>query len=181
MGNKRKKNRESLLARRLVVKTLRDKGAKLPGCIKDRDLAKWIENHLGLKAPDAGAAFSSPKHRIVNAARVIAGLPPRTFKAKARTAQPDKIRSFYKSYEWAAARMDALERSDGRCECCGRSKHDDVVLNVDHIRPLKTHWHLRLDPENHQVLCGQCNRGKGNRYETDWREPRLSVLLGERI
>lgn len=80
-----------------------------------------------------------------------------------------KAAQFYRSHDWKRARYDALMKSDGRCECCGRSRADGATLNVDHIKPVKKYWNLRLDLDNLQVLCGSCNAGKGNRDETDWR------------
>lgn len=41
---------------------------------------------------------------------------------------------------------------------------------VDHIKPIRKHWHLRLDSNNLQILCDDCNMGKGSRGETDWRQ-----------
>lgn len=77
--------------------------------------------------------------------------------------------SFYKTPEWKRLRYDRLEHSKGRCECCGLSAKEGATMNVDHIKPLKTHWHLRLSFDNTQVLCAGCNTGKGNRYSTQWR------------
>ena len=34
---------------------------------------------------------------------------------------------------------------------------------VDHKLPIKYYWGLRLTPSNFQLLCGHCNRTKGNR------------------
>ena len=86
-----------------------------------------------------------------------------------RYVQPAHIKAFYQSAEWKRLRYDVLVANGGRCECCGRSAKDGAVMNVDHIKPLKTHWHLRLERGNAQVLCGTCNAGKGNRDATDWR------------
>src|SRR5688500_12284037 len=62
-----------------------------------------------------------------------------------RFAQPKRNRTphdewiasaaFLKSREWERLRYEALRASDGRCELCGRGKHEGVVLNVDHIKP----------------------------------------------
>lgn len=103
-----------------------------------------------------------------------------------RPRQPkDKVAAFYKSAEWKRARYDALQANDGRCELCGQGKHEGQILNVDHIKPVRRFWKLRLEPSNLQVLCGDCNCGKGNRDDTDWREapaePSLRVLMGEAI
>lgn len=81
------------------------------------------------------------------------------------------LRRFYEGIEWRRARYQALKSSDGRCELCGAGREDGVVLNVDHIKPLRSYWHLRLTQENLQVLCHKCNHGKGNWDETDWRSP----------
>lgn len=80
-----------------------------------------------------------------------------------------KYYEFYKSPEWKRLRYDRLEKSKGKCECCGFGKKDGAKLNVDHIVPLRKDWSRRLDIKNTQVLCGSCNAGKGNRYTTDWR------------
>lgn len=81
----------------------------------------------------------------------------------------DKYTEFYKSYDWRKVRYDALKAADGKCQLCGRAKHDGIILNVDHIISLRTNWKLRADILNLQVLCHECNHGKGNRDATDWR------------
>jgi 5-methylcytosine-specific restriction endonuclease McrA len=43
--------------------------------------------------------------------------------------------------------------------------------NVDHVKPLHSHWHLRLQPGNLQTLCALCNHGKGG-MDKDWRSKR---------
>lgn len=47
------------------------------------------------------------------------------------------------------------------CSMCGR-RPPHVVLNVDHIIPLTVNWERRMDPNNLQVLCADCNQGKSN-------------------
>lgn len=76
---------------------------------------------------------------------------------------------FLQSFEWRRVRMMVLERDGARCHCCGRTAADGVKINVDHIKSRKRHPNLALDPRNLQVLCHECNHGKGNRYDTDWR------------
>lgn len=53
-----------------------------------------------------------------------------------------------------------------------RSAIDESPPCVDHIKPVRKYWHLRLDPDNLQVLCADCNRAKGNWDETDFRKNR---------
>lgn len=77
---------------------------------------------------------------------------------------------FYSSPEWRKLRVRVLEKYDCRCMMCGRSpKLHGVVLNVDHIIPRSKRPDLALVFENLQILCGACNHGKLNRYETDYR------------
>jgi len=82
---------------------------------------------------------------------------------------------FYKSWEWRTLRMETLKRLGPTCMCCGAERGDlnvageSVKICVDHIQPLATHWHLRLEPSNLQILCDECNQGKGAWDDTDWR------------
>lgn len=69
---------------------------------------------------------------------------------------------FYRSPAWLRARMVVLNRYGGRCMACGKTAVDGVQINVDHIKPRKTHRHLELHLDNLQVLCELCNAGKGN-------------------
>jgi 5-methylcytosine-specific restriction endonuclease McrA len=78
---------------------------------------------------------------------------------------------FLSTFPWRQLRMQVLIKRGNRCECCGASpmKSNEVVINVDHIKPRKTHPELALVAENLQILCGDCNHGKGNWNSTDWR------------
>lgn len=95
---------------------------------------------------------------------------------KSGTAAYSRLRAeFYGSWEWRTIRMKALKEHGARCQCCGAGRDDTamsgepVKICVDHIKPLATHWDLRLEPSNLQVLCDECNQGKGAWDETDWR------------
>ncbi len=104
-------------------------------------------------------------------------------KQKKRWAKIERSKSdkFLSSYEWRKLRYQALKLYGAKCMCCGRSPADGAVMNVDHIKPRKTHPELALDIKNLQILCGTCNHGKGNWDDTDWREPDLAVLMGEKM
>jgi 5-methylcytosine-specific restriction endonuclease McrA len=79
--------------------------------------------------------------------------------------------SFLATYEWRRVRMMALKKYGARCQCCGASPADGAVMNVDHIKPRRIFPYLALDLDNLQVLCHDCNHGKGNWDMTDWRKP----------
>lgn len=80
--------------------------------------------------------------------------------------------AFLQTPEWRRIRYDALRTNDGRCELCGRNKHqlaEGEYLNVDHIHSRKARPDLALEITNLEVLCTADNAGKGNRYSDDWR------------
>jgi 5-methylcytosine-specific restriction endonuclease McrA len=82
--------------------------------------------------------------------------------------------AFLQTSEWRRIRYDALRANDGRCELCGRNKHQLLpgeYLNVDHIQSRKSRPDLALEVTNLAVLCSDDNAGKGNRYADDWRHP----------
>ncbi len=90
----------------------------------------------------------------------------------ARQSELETADSFYRSYQWRKLRVEALEANRARygmlaCECCGMI--DVTSFHVDHIYPRSTHPDLALDPDNLQVLCDDCNIGKGTDFTTNWR------------
>lgn len=92
--------------------------------------------------------------------------PKRKEATPQKLKEPDRIDRFYRGYQWRKLRYMILQKYGRTCMACGRS---DLIIHVDHIKPLRKYWELRLDPNNLQVLCEECNHGKGNWDETDWR------------
>lgn len=86
-------------------------------------------------------------------------------------AQKDE---FYKTWDWQKLRVKTFEKFGRRCMCCGATNDSidmtgkPVQIVCDHVKPLHNYWSMRLDPENTQVLCFDCNMGKGIE-ETDYR------------
>jgi 5-methylcytosine-specific restriction endonuclease McrA len=68
---------------------------------------------------------------------------------------------FFLSKEWQDIRPIILERDLYTCQMCGTSHGS---LQIDHIKPITVDWENRLNPDNLQVLCADCNRGKSNNY-----------------
>ena len=87
-------------------------------------------------------------------------------------AGPDDGKAFYASQQWRSLRYKALKRGGGRCDLCGAVPSKDQPLHVDHIRPRSKFPALALELSNLQVLCKDCNLGKSNRDDTDWRKAR---------
>ncbi|MBN9047718.1 MAG: HNH endonuclease [Rhizobiales bacterium] len=78
-------------------------------------------------------------------------------------------RSIYTTQAWKELRYRVLAKSGQRCQCCGSSVRDGAELHVDHIKPRSLYPDLALDESNLQVLCSDCNMGKSNRDDTDFR------------
>jgi 5-methylcytosine-specific restriction endonuclease McrA len=76
---------------------------------------------------------------------------------------------FYNSSQWRALRYKVLKASKGCCELCGSGPTKEKPLHVDHIKPRSKFPDLDLDINNCQVMCFDCNMGKGNTDTTDWR------------
>lgn len=76
---------------------------------------------------------------------------------------------FLSSYAWRQLRMQAILRDGRKCACCNRTPHEHgIVIHVDHIKPRRTHPELALVLDNLQVLCEDCNHGKGNWTDMDF-------------
>lgn len=75
---------------------------------------------------------------------------------------------FYSSTAWRQLRYLALKNTGG-CQCCGAKASDGVQIHVDHIKPRSRYPELELSLSNIQVLCMDCNIGKGDWDNTDWR------------
>jgi hypothetical protein len=59
-------------------------------------------------------------------------------------------------------RYEILERDGFRCQLCGRTAQDMVVLEIDH-KISYAEGGTTEDLDNLWTLCRDCNRGKGTR------------------
>lgn len=98
-------------------------------------------------------------------------------KAKANTERRAVGRNFYNTPEWKTARYTAFRKHGNACQCCGASAKDGVHLHVDHIKPRSKFPELELNIDNLQILCEDCNLGKSNTDQTDWR-PEAEIHQG---
>lgn len=74
---------------------------------------------------------------------------------------------FYKTRAWRELRYRVLDKHGKKCQACGRNDPKEKY-HVDHIKPRSKYPELELDFNNLQILCEDCNRGKGNMSQTDW-------------
>ena len=81
--------------------------------------------------------------------------------------------SFYRSWQWKELRYEVLKFYGSTCMLCGACSLDGKRMVVDYTRPISKYPKLALDFHNCQVLCNDCNMGKGNKDESDWRPEKL--------
>ena len=155
MAKKKRKNKFSK-GYNVTAQELKDKIHRYAQFIKEADCPKGIPMLLELaRGQLAGGQYSGSATVLKN---------------RAKTKQPSPQQDFYLTREWRELRYEVLRRNDGRCELCGRSKHDGIVLHVDHIKPRSKYPKLQMDVKNLQILCADCNIGKSNKDDTDWQQ-----------
>lgn len=134
--------------------------------IRDRyDKGIWARD---LTNSECHHIFDAVLREISKRKKIRLGILPKQGKKRAREAGID-VQAFYRSFPWRKLRLEIIKKHGRRCLCCGATPEDGIKIHVDHIKPLRFNWNLRLDPNNLQVLCEICNHGKGNWDKTDWR------------
>lgn len=88
---------------------------------------------------------------------------------KQKKTNKEKKDNFYFSKAWRTLRYQVLKEFGSDCMACKRPATRDRPPHVDHIKPRYLYPHLELVFDNLQVLCEDCNIGKGAWDETDWR------------
>ncbi len=91
--------------------------------------------------------------------------------AKAKQSGGLKLKKFYSSFQWRRVRYEFLRSQPRplRCCVCNRTGADGVRLCVDHIRSMRRYPELKTSLSNLQVMCSECNFGKGSDWTDDWR------------
>lgn len=153
-----------------------------PGQLQMVDLTEAQYHKLRSLGRYRPAKERKQKAKIINKVSGAGGWdwkPAREDIPKIKKANPSKKqkrakkaldKDFYISPEWRMLRVRVLEKYSCKCMMCGRSPKDHgVVIHVDHIKPVSKHPELCLEFNNLQLLCEDCNLGKSNKYDTDWR------------
>ncbi len=167
--------RKKIKWHRVAVTYLKKHGIKLKS-------GNWSElTPMLIEISGISVGYRGHKAGGVMILKRLAGVPIKGPMEKKVVKSSVNSKDFLQTYAWRKLRMQALIKYGAKCMCCGRTPADGAVMNVDHIKPRKTHPELALDIKNLQILCGTCNHGKGNWDQTDWREPDLAVLMGEKM
>ncbi|MCE9679343.1 HNH endonuclease [Shewanella sp. AS1] len=121
-----------------------------------RAIWKWLkanEQHLGYSATLIGPGIETAVFQDA------AMLP----------FEEQKPIDFLQTGAWVNLKHLAYKRYGNHCACCGKSPKEGVVLHVDHIKPRSLYPELERDINNLQILCRDCNLGKSNLSEMQWR------------
>ncbi len=137
----------------------------------------WFKKNMLLEIANPEALIDCLKNRntVRKALRGNTSKPKKKEKVveKAVYVKPVFIANsdpFLSSFEWRKLRLKALKIHGAKCQCCGATPGSGAVMNVDHIKPRKKFPELALDINNLQILCADCNHGKGNWDQTDFRK-----------
>lgn len=108
------------------------------------------------------------RHRVLPKTRKQKQKERRRLKAKQPKKKIHLINLYSKNNrsKWLHLRMEVFRKYGKECMCCGAIKGP---MHVDHIKPKSLYPELTWDFNNLQVLCEDCNMGKGNLFEDDWR------------
>jgi len=149
-------------------------------CPMDIDAETWVRTNFSYicskymeKYPKPSASLSS--HTLPKVQKKLAIQARNKLKTKNQSVRSKQsgidvtTAAFLDTYEWRKLRMEALIKYGRKCMCCGATPETGGVMNVDHIKPRKRYPELALKINNLQILCHDCNHGKGNWNETDWR------------
>lgn len=175
------KTKEGFILKAILCNIWINLGNENPYTLKSHVLARMVAEALVIELPRHLPKTKAAQTIIawVRENRPLlakTSMDRRCLKAGTSVARSSDERDlFYKSWDWRTVRMAVLKERGRRCECCGATPADKdmagnpVKICVDHIKPLSRYWHLRLDKTNLQILCDECNQGKGAWDETDWR------------
>ncbi len=155
-----------------LYRYLRDNNLLDPKLSKKMNSFKYFCKHIvgykhGKKKQKALAQYIQDNNKLPYS--IIDLKNSYNYKPKNITVKAKTKGDFYKSKEWRALRVKALNNQGRKCCLCGRSPKDGIVLHVDHIKPRSKYPELELKLRNLQILCEDCNLGKSNKYEEDWR------------
>lgn len=123
-------------------------------------------NHLSVALRRRERAKAKRERKRLRALGLLVKPPSKVVRAGGVDVVSD---AFLQTYEWRKLRMEALKKYTPRCMCCGATPATGAVMNVDHIKPRRLFPSLAMDINNLQILCHDCNHGKGNWDQTDWR------------
>jgi 5-methylcytosine-specific restriction endonuclease McrA len=122
----------------------------------------------GLIPPLPVAQQNPPREKKAKPAKL-----PKASKKTKRAKSKAEFDAFYQTREWRKLRFAALLKYGRKCMCCYAT---DKVMHVDHVKPRSKFPELELELSNLQILCEDCNMGKGGWSQADFRESESATI-----
>jgi hypothetical protein len=157
--------------------------------VKNKELMKLVRGHMrtgaeidireALRIANKDDRIAERAKRGPNVDKHVASIQARTGPlAPAPTKRQKKAAAddFFGSREWQKLRYQAIKKHGGLCQCCGAGRKQGKVIHVDHIKPRSKFPEFEWDLNNLQILCEDCNMGKGAWDQTDWRDKQPRVI-----
>lgn len=135
---------------------------------KSKELKQWCVEDLRIKLLGTRKEADLQLFDLL-ASQIVPSNPRPVAKPKPAAVAKAARAAFYDSDEWRRLRYRVLKANNGCCQCCGVSAANGAQLHVDHVKPRSKFPELELEFTNLQVLCRDCNLGKGAWDQTDWR------------
>ena len=186
-------NRASRKAQVLLSRYLRKCGIwNGKGSMKKREIPQHFAENPIINGLKYASSYQNINHRLLD---ILAKINGEKYIPDGKPAQISRIRfgerdiqlkqkhnsidvtnnEFLESYAWRKLRLQVIEAYGRKCMCCGNTPENGAIIHVDHIKPRKKYPELALEFDNLQVLCHECNHGKGNWNETDFRKNPVSI------
>lgn len=149
--------------KKILVVFLRDKGFSFSSDLPAVEIISRLNEYLNKKNTTITTKEARHAIRVYVCANILV-------KKKAVRKSQKKWDKFFSSPAWRELRYKVLQRHGRVCQCCFAKGSTDKPLHVDHIKPRSKFPELELEESNLQVLCKDCNLGKSNKDDTDFRE-----------
>ncbi len=120
-------------------------------CLRCKNLT---EHEVELTVNVSGAPWRRGRCLICNGCRAL------PIGVEDRKSLGLEKRSFYKTNRWLRLRYETFEEQGVVCAVCG-ARPPGIEMHIDHIKPRSKFPELEYDKTNLQVLCHDCNIGKG--------------------
>lgn len=152
-------------ARAGAIRFLKERGVKLGRGENNVSLAAKVSEEMG--DPPLGTRGAATVYLVESyKAGKFPVAPASAMPSQSYRSRRARSLIFFKSDAWLSARYQILCKYGPICMLCGSKQKP---MHVDHIKPRSLFPELALDPGNLQVLCEDCNLGKSNRDDTDFR------------
>ena len=122
------------------------------------------KHHIESYKPDAGVVIET---KITKLSKKIKYATKATGYCHPKLGTQE-YKDFYSGDDWRKLRYLVIKNNKGACMCCGATAKDGIKIHVDHIKPRSRYPELELSLDNMQLLCEDCNLGKGAWDDTDW-------------